>query len=180
MALFLLSQSAPRPALAGGGSLSLSGAVPGSFAITLNGSNQSAVTTLSAYSASDTTNTKNGWHVTFQATQFTCTARVGQCPAGGDSLPLSSLTMPPPTVVCASGTSCNGSAAPPTVSISSNTAIDGGSAVTVASAAANKGTGTYNFTPGTIAGGNLQLSVPSYAYASTYSSTPTVSIVSGP
>ena len=42
--------------------------------------------------------------------------------------------------------------------------------------------GTYNFTPGTIAGVSapLSLAVPSYAYASTYSSTLMVSAISGP
>ena len=57
-----------------------------------------------------------------------------------------------------------------------------GTAVKVASAAANTGMGTYDFTPGNTNGSNtaLQLTVPSYAYATTYHSTLTVSIVSGP
>jgi hypothetical protein len=88
----------------------------------------------------------------------------------------------PPTVSCHSGTSCTGKAAPPTISISGNTSIDSGSAVKVASTASGTGLGTYDFTPGTIgsAGNNLLLTVPSYAYSTTYTSTVTVSIVSGP
>jgi len=71
-------------------------------------------------------------------------------------------------------------AAKPSISIASNTAIDSGAAVKVATAPANTGMGTYDFTPGTISTGNLQPTVPSYAYATTYHSTLTVSIVSGP
>jgi hypothetical protein len=55
--------------------------------------------------------------------------------------------------------------------------------VKVASAAALTGSGTYNFTPGTVdgvIGHNLSLAVPSWAYATTYTSTVTVSIGSGP
>ncbi len=165
-----------------GSGLTISGAAPGTFAATLNGSDQTVATTLANYQASDTTGTGHGWNVTFQATQFACTAGTGQCPAGGDSLPTGSLLMAPETVACNSGTDCAGRASAPTVSIVANTALDGGSAVKVASAAANKGMGTYTFTPGQLggAGNALTLAVPSYAYASTYNSTLTVSVVSGP
>ena len=158
------------------------GAAPGTFSATLTGSDQTVATTLSNYTAADTTGTGHGWNVTFQATQFACTAGVGQCPAGGDSLPTSSLLMAPETVACNWGTSCAGRASGPSISIASNTALDAGSAVKVASAALNKGMGTYTFTPGTLGGGGnaLTLAVPSYAYASTYNSTLTVSVVSGP
>lgn len=163
------------------GSLSMSGAAPGNFSATLNGSDQAVPATLGTYSATDSRGTGAGWHVTFQATTFACTSTDVGCPAAGDTFPASSLIMPPPTVACASGTSCTGKAAPPTISITTNTALDSGSAVTVASAALNKGMGTYNFTPGTITGGsNLQLTVPSTSYATTYHSTLTVSVVSGP
>ena len=70
----------------------------------------------------------------------------------------------------------------PSISISGNTPIDTGSAVKVASAQSGTGLGTYDFTPGNIgvAGNNLQLTLPSYAYSTTYGSTITESIVSGP
>jgi len=88
----------------------------------------------------------------------------------------------PPTVTCHSGTSCTGKSASPGISISGNTPIDAGSAVKVASAGSGTGLGTYDFTPGSlgVAGNNLQLTVPSYAYSTTYKATVTVSIVSGP
>jgi hypothetical protein len=162
------------------GTLTITGAAPGNFTASLTGSDQQVYTTLGAYTAADTTGTGNGWHVTFQATAFNCTSADAGCPATGDTFPTGSLLMAAPTVACASGTSCAGRAVPPTISISTNTALDSGSAVTVASAASKKGMGTYNFTPGAIGTGSLQLTVPSYAYATTYHSTLTVSIVSGP
>jgi hypothetical protein len=166
-----------------GTGLTVTGAAPGNFSVTLNGSDQTVTTTLGTYTAADSTGSGKGWNVTFQATAFKCTNSgvSDPCPSsGGDTLPSSSLLMAPPTVACASGQSCSGRAAKPSISIASNTALDSGAAVKVASAAVNAGMGTYNFTPGTIASGNLELAVPSYAYASTYTSTLTVSVVSGP
>jgi len=165
-----------------GPGLTITGAAPGNFAATLTGSDQTVGATLGAYVGQDTTGSGTGWNVTFQATQFACNAGTGACPTGGDTLPTSSLLMAPPTVACNTGTSCAGRAGPPTVSISSNTALDSGTAVKVASAASKKGMGSYTFTPTNISGVSapLSLAVPSYAYASTYNSTLTVSIVSGP
>lgn len=176
------SGGATSVAVTAGSGLTVTGAAPGTFAVTLNGSDQTVASTLSSYTASDTTGTGNGWNVTFQASTFTCTAGVGQCPTGGDSLPTSSLLMAPETVACNTGTDCSGRASAPTVSIASNTALDSGSAVKVASAALKKSMGTYNFTPGTLGGGGnaLTLAVPSYAFASTYNSILTVSVVTGP
>jgi hypothetical protein len=139
-------------------------------------------TTLTGYQVSDATGTGNGWNVTFQASQFTCTAAVGQCPTGGDAIPASSLLMSPETVACDSGTNCAGRAGAPGISISSNTVLDSGSAVKVASAAVGTGMGSYTFTPGVLGGAGkaLTLVVPGDAYASTYDSTVTVSTVTGP
>lgn len=178
--LFLLPA---RNALATG-SLSVSGGAPGNLAVTLSGATQEAYATLAGYQASDTTGTGAGWNITIQATQFVCTAGVGFCPAGGSALPLDSLLLAAPAVTCASGTSCTGTSSPPSITISSNSAIDtGGSGVKVASAAVNTGEGTYNFTPGAVDGNsshNLVLTVPSSAYATTYNSTLTISIINGP
>jgi hypothetical protein len=165
------------------GTATISGAAPGNFTATLSGSDQQVYTTLASYTAADTTGSGSGWNVTFQASRFACTNGTDAgCPSGNDQLPTSSLLMPAPTVACHTGTSCVGRAAKPTISIAGNTALDGGAAVKIASASANTGMGTYDFTPGTIGigTGNLQLTVPSYAYATTYHSTLTVSIVSGP
>lgn len=172
-----------------GGSLTVSGAAPGTFSATLTGSNQTANTTLSTYNPDDATGTGNGWNVTFQATQFTCTVPVAGitgdtgCKAGFTTLPWNALSIAPPTAACASGSTCTGS---PTVSISANTAVDtgsgttAGSAVKVLSAAASAGMGSYTVTPGTIGTGQLALSIPGNALATTYHSTLTVTVTSGP
>lgn len=202
--LYLLSAAlavgicaAPASTFAAGGStsftttagtgLTVTGAAPGTLAaVTLNGQVQTQFTTLGSYTALDSTGTGSGWNVTFQATQFTCTAGSGanKCPAGGNSLPVGSLTMAPPTVACDAASSCGGQAATPTVSIAANTGIDVATAVKVASAATNTGMGTYDFTPGNVdatAGHNLKLVIPSWVYAgATYNSTLTVSIGTGP
>jgi hypothetical protein len=173
-----------------GTGLSVTGAAPGTLsAVTVNGQTQTQYTTLGTYTAVDSTGTGAGWNITVQATPFSCTAGTGtdKCPTGGNSLPTGSLTMAPPTVACdasMAGTPCSGQGATPSVSISANTAVDAASAVKVASAAANSGMGTYDFTPGNVdstSGHNLKLVIPSWVYAgTTYSSTLTVSIVSGP
>jgi hypothetical protein len=165
------------------GTLTLSGAAPGTFTASLTGSDQQVYSTLGTFTGADLTGTGAGWNITFQATQFSCTNGTDSgCPSGGDSLPTGSLLIAPPTVACHALTSCVGRAAKPSISIASNSAVDGGSAVKVASAATNAGMGTYDFTPGNTNGANtgLQLAIPSYAYATTYHSTLTVSIVSGP
>jgi X-Pro dipeptidyl-peptidase len=163
------------------GTLSVTGAAPGTFSATLNGSDQTVFGTLATYQAVDSRGTGAGWNITFQATQFACANPTDAgCPVGGDTFATSSLLMAPPTVACHAGFTCSGKGAVPTISIAANTAIDAGSAVKVASAALNKGMGTYDFTPGTISTGNLQLTIPASAYATTYHSTLTVSAVSGP
>jgi hypothetical protein len=168
------------PYACGTGVLALSGAAPGNFAATLSGSDQQTYASLATFNASDTD--CGGWNITIQASAFTCTAGTGQCPPGGDALPSGSLLVAPPSVSCHPGTSCTGKASPPIILISGYTPIDSGSSVKVASAASGTGLGTYDFTPGTIgsAANNLLLTVPSYAYSTTYASTVTVSIVSGP
>lgn len=169
----------PMTAVLTAGGLSVAGGVPGPFVATLTGASQTVDASLTTYQAIDARGTSAGWHVTFSATSFACVNPTDTgCPPGGSSFPAGSLSMPPPTVTCVG--LCTGLSAPPTVSISALTALDTGSAVTVASAASGTGTGTYNFAPATIGTGNLQLTIPANAYATTYHSTLTVSIVAGP
>jgi hypothetical protein len=164
------------------GTSTISGAAPGNFAATLTGSDEQVYASLATFTAADLTGTGNGWHVTFQATRFACTSSDTGCPSAGDTLPASSILIGVPTVACHAGQSCSGRAAKPTISISSNTALDSGSAVALTSAAVSTGMGTYDFTPANIsgAGTGLQVTVPSYGYATVYHSTLTVSLVSGP
>ena len=140
-------------------------------------------TTLEAFTVTDSTTTRDGWHLTLQATLLHCDAGVDACPSSGDTLPAGSLVMARPTVACAQGTPCVSRSAPPAITLSGPTAIDVASAVAVASAAVNTGFGTYVFTPGDIGGvpgHHLQLALPASAYAASYSATLTLTVAAGP
>jgi hypothetical protein len=176
---------AVRPGTTG---LSVGAVTPGTFgAVTLNGQDQLTYASLSSYDVTDATGTGAGWKVTFKASRFACTAGADQCPAGtGDTLDAGLLKVAKPTAACATGNGCQGRAAAPTGGISGDTAIDGGTsaaAVTVLSAAVGSGMGKYTVTPGAFASDsakNLELRLPAYAYAATYTSTLTIDISTGP
>jgi hypothetical protein len=130
--------------------------------ITLNGTALTTTATMETFTVTDSRGTGVGWNVTVQATQFM---------SGGHTLPLGSVSMPQPNVA----KSTPQSTALPAI-MSGPYAIDGISAVKIASAAADgSGEGSYIFTPGL-----LTLSVPASTYAGTYTSTVTVSVISGP
>jgi hypothetical protein len=153
-----------------GGSLSISGVTIANFGgLTLDGTAQTTTATVDPFSVTDARGTGAGWNVTMQGTQFTehdGTAYV----AGGKTLPLNSLSLSALTVA-ANGTT---SAAPSTLAASGIDNTTG--AVKFASAALDQGMGKYDFT-----GINkLTLSIPASAYAKTYRSDLTVSVVSGP
>ncbi|HEU5318834.1 MAG TPA: WxL domain-containing protein [Chloroflexota bacterium] len=171
------------PTPAGPKVLTVSGGAPGAVSATLAGIDQALYATLGAITVTDSTSSGAGWRLLAQATQLTCAAGSGACPAGGDALPTGSVAIAPPTVACSGGRSCAPSAVLPSVTISGVTSIDVESGVRIASAAAGTGDGTYVFTPGDIggvAGRHLQLTLPAYAYAATYSSTLTFSVAAGP
>lgn len=153
------------------GSLSSPTVAVGNFGgITLNGSAQTSTATMDAFSVTDARGTGGGWNVTVQATQFAewnGTAYV----TSGKTLPTSSLKMTAPTVA-ANGTTSTA----PTITGGPYT-LDSGTAVKIASAAVDTGMGTYDFTTGT---GSLSLGIPATAYAKTYRSELTVSVVAGP
>ncbi len=133
--------------------------------VTLDGAAHTTNATVSTFNVIDATGSGTGWKVIVQATQVT---------TGGTTpilLATSSLQLAAPTVAAAGTAS-----AVPTI-VSGPYIIDAGSAVKIASATANTGMGTYQFTPPANA---LTLSIPASAYVGTYSSTVTVSVVSGP
>jgi WxL domain surface cell wall-binding len=155
-----------------GGSLSISAPAVGNLTgVTLDGTAKTTTATFAAFSATDARGSGAGWNVTVQATQFAehnGTIYV----ASGATLPTSSLSMLAPTVAKSDGTS----SAVPSITAGPY-AIDAASAVKIASAAADgTGMGSYSFTQG----GSLTLSVPASAYAKTYRSDVTVSVVTGP
>jgi hypothetical protein len=177
------SATPPATATAGPRVLAVSGGAPGVFTATLSGTDQVLYTTLEPFTVTDSNGGGAGWHLSVQASALACGAGAGVCPGGGDSLPAGSLAVAPPAVACAAGTPCAGSSAPPSIAVSGLTSIDMATAVRIASASAGSGAGTYVFTPGEIggvAGRHLQMTLPAYAYAATYSSTVTLSVASGP
>jgi hypothetical protein len=144
-------------------------AVDGFPEVTLDGSAQTVGASLAAFTVDDSRGTGAGWHVTAQATQFAEHDGTSYV-AGGKTLPTGSLRMPAPTVTA------NGTISPaPTIEPGAPWAIDVASAVKIASAAVDTGMGTYDFDAVT-----LSLTVPASAYARTYRSDVTVSVVTGP
>jgi hypothetical protein len=142
-----------------GGSLSVTNAVADDFAgRSITGVAQTTTAPLGTFSVSDLTGSGAGWRVTAQATQFD----------GATDLAVGSLSLSQPTVA-----SPNTDSPDPTVAGGPYT-IDNG-AVQVASAAVTNGMGVYDFAATT-----MTLSLPANVYADTYTSTVTISVVSGP
>jgi len=138
----------------------------GSF--TLAGAAHTMPAAVTAFSVNDATGSGAGWNVTVQATQL-AEWDAGSYVASGKTLPVGSLSLTASTV------SQVGTSSPvPAITVGPYL-IDEVTAVQVASAAATEGMGEYAFTATT-----LTLSVPASAYARTYRSDVTVSVVTGP
>lgn len=146
------------------GNLTITTPTVGNFAdVTMNGAAQNTQANVGTWDVIDARGSGAGWNVTVQATQFD---------SGSHQLALGSLQMTAPGVAAKNGTSN----AAPTI-VGGPYTIDAASAVKIASAAVNTGMGSYTFTP---AANNLTLSIPASAYVGTYTSTVTVSVVTGP
>lgn len=150
-------------AVVSGGTLSITNPLADNFTpVTLNGTDQSPTAALAEFTVTDPRGTGAGWHVTAQASQFANAAATR-------SLATGSLEMSEPTVA-ADGTNS------PEPDINTGPyVIDGGSAVSIASAALDEGMGAYDFSDTT-----LTLAVPADAYAATYLSTVTISVITAP
>ncbi len=152
-----------------GGSLAGTAATADDFtAVALDGTAQTTTGVLSAFSVTDATGTGAGWNVSIQGTQFKEHDGLAYV-ASGKMLDTDSLSLSAPTV-SAIGTT---STAP--VITAGPYVIDGVTAVKIASAATDTGMGTYDFSSST-----MTVSIPASAYAKTYRSDVTVSVVSAP
>lgn len=166
----------------GAASLSISNPAAGIFTgITLDGTAKTTYTTFDNITGDDARGTGAGWNVTVQGTVFAehnGTIYV----ASGKTLAANSLSMAAVTITKTDSTS----SAVPTATAGPYAIDTGSTAVKISSAAADgTGMGSYTFTQGDLdavtAGSQpLKLSVPASAYAKTYRSDVTVSIVSGP
>jgi hypothetical protein len=145
------------------GGLSMSTPSIADFAsLTLSGFAQTTTAHMGTFTVTDSRGNGVGWNVTVQASQFTY---------GSRTLPLGSVSMPQPSVAKGSPLSTG----LPTM-LAGPYLIDGVSSIKIASAANDGGgQGSYIFTPGP-----LTLNVPAKTYAGTYTSTVTVSVISGP
>ena len=152
-----------------GGSLSFSTTPSASNfpSTSLTGAQQTIHTNLASWGVTDATGSSAGWHVTFQASQFTG--------AGAITLPPSSLVLSAPSVTP------NGiNLAVPPVLQGVTFTLDGGSAVPIVHALTGTGQGAWTMTQGNAAGGDLALTIPASAEAGTYTSNLTFTLATGP
>jgi hypothetical protein len=148
------------------GSLAFVSAVPNvSFSATLNGADQT-VTSAQALDVSDATGSGAGWDITATSTTFT---------AGAKTLATSSTTLSgAPTTACDAGATCTLATNSVGYPYTLPAATTAPTATKMFNAAVNTGLGNETITP------TWRLSVPAATFAGTYTSTWTLSLVSGP
>jgi hypothetical protein len=155
--------------------------------LTLNGQNQTAFASLSNVNIQDQQSTGTaGWNVTVQASRLACTSVDGpRCPAGGDTLPAGELLMAGPLAEGPSGSTCvSGCGVGGPLSLPRGTTpflIDAGASVKIASYA--NGDPSYTLKLGTVdgtTGHTLKATLPADAYATTYHTTITLTVATGP
>jgi hypothetical protein len=159
-----------------GGSLSFTTApMADDFASTiLTGATQTVTAGFNDWRVKDARGSGAGWNVTMQASQFSD----GQ--ATPKTLPAGSLKLKTPVVSAVDPLNL---AVAPIVSLTPTPpwTLDGGSSVKVVSAAAGTGEGEWNFDHANLAASkDLELKVPADASATTYSSTITSTLSTGP
>jgi WxL domain surface cell wall-binding len=161
-----LGASATATGTLTGSTLSLSTSATPSFSANLDSGDSTPAYTV-PLTIQDTRGTGAGWNATITSTQFTT--------GGGtpSTLAANASTLTGVTSVCASGTCTN-----PTNAISYPVAVPAAptapAAVKFFNAAANTGMGKFTNTP------TISVFVPQSSIAGTYTSTLTISIVSGP
>lgn len=171
-----LALAAVMPALASsgtgtanvtGGTLSETTTVAPTVSVTLNGTDQVPTYTL-AVGASDNTGTGAGWNLTITSTQFST----------GGATPKTLATTASSVTGATSASNGTGTYTAPTNGITYPLTVPAGTtapaAVKFFNAAAGTGLGSFTITP------TVGVSIPANAYAGTYTSTITLSIVSGP
>jgi hypothetical protein len=176
-AMILAATTAPAAMASGvstsvtltGGGLSFSTTPSASdfAATTLTGALQTIHTSFPSWGVDDATGSGAGWHVTFQASQFTG--------PGAVTLPEGSLVLTAP-IVTPNGVNV----AVPPIPEGLTFTLDNGSAVPIVHALAGTGQGSWTMTQANATGGDLALSIPANAAAGTYTSTLTFTLATGP
>jgi len=153
-----------------GGALGIDKPDVGDFApVTMDGTPKTTAAVMAPFAVVDATGTGTGYKVTIQASQFAEVDGNGSYVPSGKVLPHDSLSMAQATVTP------NGTTSPPPVVAAGPYVIDGAGAVTLLAATSGAGMGRSVVTPG-----GLTLSVPGDAFARTFRSDVTLSLVSGP
>lgn len=147
----------------GSGSLAVSTSAAPTFTLTLNGTDQTPSYTLPVKVTDTRTSPTAGWQLQMNPTRFQT--------AGGAQLATTASTVTGVSNSCATDAS---SCTAPTNSVGYPVSIPTGTGTKVYNAAANTGTGIFTITP------TVQVAVPANASAGSYTSTVTVSAVSGP
>jgi hypothetical protein len=147
-----------------GGALTVTTPLAADFAgRSITGKAQITTAALDTFSVDDLRGTGAGWRVTLQASPFTSGTTPTRTLAAG------SLTMPAPSVSSPDTLSGDPTIAPGPYSLDTVTAT------TVANAAVDTGMGSYAFSAST-----MTLALPANVYAGAYTSTVTVSVITGP
>ena len=135
------------------------------FNVTLSGLNQ-VVTSTQTFDVGDATGSGSGWNITATSTAFT---------TGAKSLANTSVTVQAvPTVACDSGASCTTATNGTSYAYSLPAGATAPTATKIFSSAANTGLGNQTVTL------VFSLAIPANAFAGSYSSTWTYTLVSGP
>jgi hypothetical protein len=158
-----LGASATATGTLSGSTLSLSTAATPTFSANLNLGDSTPTYTV-PLTIQDTRGTGAGWNATITSTQFT---------TGSATLATNASTLTGVTSSCATGT-CSNSTNAITYPVAVPAAPTAPTAVKFFNAAANTGMGKFTNTP------TIGVFVPQSSLAGTYTSTLTISIVSGP
>lgn len=151
------------------GSLTESIATAPAVSVTLNGTDQAPTSTMDI-SVADSRGTGAGWNLTITSTQFS----TGGASPRTLSTAVASITAVAAATTCVPSSTC----VAPTNSVTYPVPVPAGpvapAAVKFYNAALNTGLGTFTISP------TIRLAIPANAYAGSYTSTITVSIVTGP
>ncbi len=151
-------------------------ASPTTTSITLNGTNQTLTNTL-VLAVTDATGSGNGWNLTLSATNFSGSGTFNGGTPTAESLATSgTLSITNVTVSCNSGGTCTNPTSTFTYpgSVAITTAATSPIPVKFYNAATGTGMGKFVVEP------TLTIAVPANAYATTYSSTITLTVTSAP
>jgi hypothetical protein len=152
--------------ITGGAALSVTSSASPSFSVTLNGSDQTPTYGL-PFTAVDPRGSGAGWNLTITSTQFK--------DGSGHTLPTTASQITNLTSGCTSGSTCTGPSNSVTWSgLTIPAASTAPAAVKFFDAAANSGLGSVDFNM------TVTVTVPANTYAGTYSSTVTLSMITGP